>query len=85
VFSCFGKCQRSSECRFARCCAHDVRLDNNIGPTAYHQKMFNVIATDQDQAPLTVHRSGIDHCQPVRSGEPLGAKAMHQRSKESHC
>jgi hypothetical protein len=61
LFSCFGKCRRSSECRFARCCARDVRLDNNIGPTAYHQKVFNVIATDQDQAPPSVHRCGIDH------------------------
>jgi hypothetical protein len=84
VFSCFGKYRRSRECRFARCCAHDVRLDYKIGPTADHQKVFNVIATDQDQAPLTVHRSGIDHCQPVRSREPLGAKATHQRSEESH-
>jgi hypothetical protein len=77
-------CRRSREWRFVRCCAHDVRLDNNIGWTADHQKVFNVIATDKDQAPPSVHRSGIDHCQAVRSREPLGAKATHQRLEESH-
>jgi hypothetical protein len=57
VLSCFGKCRRSRECRFARRCAYDVRLDHNIGRTTDHQKVFNVIATDQDQAPPSVHRS----------------------------
>jgi hypothetical protein len=51
----FGKRGRSRE----RCCAHDVRLNNNVGPTADHQKMFNVITTDQDQVSSSVHRSRI--------------------------
>jgi len=83
VLSCFDKRRRSCERRFARCCAHDVRLDHNIGRTADHQ-MFNAIATDQDQSPPSVHRSRVDHRQPglartsARSPGSLGSKATHQ-------
>jgi hypothetical protein len=58
----FGKYRRSRE----RCRAHDVRLNNNVGPTADDQKMLNVITTGQDQSSPSVHRSRIDRRQSGR-------------------
>jgi hypothetical protein len=80
-----GKRRRPRE----RCCAHNVRLDHNIGRTADHQKVLNIIATDDDQAPPSVHRSRFDYRQPglartsARSPGSLGTKGAHQPREES--
>jgi hypothetical protein len=69
---------------FARCHrAHDVRLHDQVSGTADHQKMFDIVATDQDQTPTSVNGCRIDDGQPGLStprcaSETICSEAPHQ-------
>ena len=47
-----------------RNCTHDIRFHHQIGGPADHQKMFDVVAANQDQAPASIDRCGVDHREP---------------------
>ena len=71
---------------FARCHrAHDVRLHDQVGGAADHQKMLDIVTANQDQTPTSINRCGIDDgqpgCRPARrASETVCAEAPHQPS-----
>ena len=64
--------------------AHDIGFDDNVGRTADHQQMFDVVASDQHEPPSSVDRGGIDDSQtrhPPALGvgaEPVGGESADQ-------
>jgi hypothetical protein len=69
---------------FARCHrAYDVRLHDQVSRTADHQKMFDIVATDQDQTPTSIDRCRVYDGQPGLStprgaSETVCSEAPHQ-------
>ena len=46
------------------CRAHNIGFHDDIGRTADHQQMFDVVAPHQHQPPAAIHGGGVDHRQP---------------------
>ncbi len=44
--------------------AHDIGLDDDVGGTANHQEMLDIVTPDQHQAAPAIDRGGIDHGKP---------------------
>jgi hypothetical protein len=63
---------------------HDIGLDDDIGGTADHQKMFDIVAPYQHETAATVHGGGIDDRQTRHSStlgvgaKPVGGESADQ-------
>jgi hypothetical protein len=60
----------------------NIEFHDDIGLATHQQQMLNVVTADQHQAPLTVHRSFLDHGKPGNPaagiGERAGAESQNQ-------
>ena len=44
--------------------AHDIGFDHDVGRTADHQEMLDIVAADQDEPAASVDRCRVDHGEP---------------------
>jgi hypothetical protein len=63
--------------------AHNILLDHNVSRPANDQEMLNIVATDQDQPPPSVNRSGVNHSKPGLA--PTRSRGPKVRAAEAPC
>jgi hypothetical protein len=51
--------------------AHDIGLDHDVGRTADHEQVFDIVTAHQHQPAAAIHRGSVDHGQP-RHPAPVG-------------
>jgi hypothetical protein len=68
--------------------AHNIRLDDQVAWSTNHQKVFDVVAANQDKAPPSINGCRVDYGKSrlpsARSiSEPVCSKASHQPRGEA--
>lgn len=65
--------------------AHDGAFDEQIVWTAYHQKVFDIVAADDDELAVAVEIVGVHHAETRLTGSAGAAQAgAEQRSRQKH-
>jgi len=66
--------------------ADDIGLDDDIGGTADHQQMLDIVAADQHQPPAAVNGGSIDHRQARHPATIwVGADPVAGESADQPC
>jgi hypothetical protein len=67
----------------ARLGADDIRFDDDVGWSADHQQVFDIVSPHQHEATATVDGCGIDHGEP-RHPSTIGVRAETVIGKPSN-